>query len=102
MSEDALLVEESHDLLLGLASDLSDDVPDLDIDALLDVPVVYASGRNGAASWNKPENGSLPELHKTGTFGSRSVERIAFLRRSSADTPELTVGGLLAPAAGGP
>jgi GTP-binding protein len=55
------VVEESHDLLLGLAGDLSDDVPDLDIDALLDVPVVYASGRNGAASWNKPANGSLPD-----------------------------------------
>jgi len=55
------VVEESHDLLLGLASDLSDDVPDLDIDALLDVPVVYASGRNGAASWNKPANGELPD-----------------------------------------
>jgi len=55
------VVEESHDLLLGLASDLVDDVPDLDIDALLDVPVVYASGRNGAASWNKPENGTLPD-----------------------------------------
>ncbi|MGN6325172.1 translational GTPase TypA [Pseudolysinimonas sp.] len=55
------VVEESHDLLLGLASDLVDDVPDLDVDALLDVPVVYASGRNGAASWNKPENGALPD-----------------------------------------
>src|SRR3954451_14258507 len=44
------VVEESHDLLLGLASDLSDDVPELDLDAILDVPVVYASGRNGAAS----------------------------------------------------
>ncbi|MEO6116590.1 MAG: translational GTPase TypA, partial [Pseudolysinimonas sp.] len=55
------VVEESHDLLLGLASDLVDDVPDLDIDALLDVPVVYASGRNGAASWNKPANGTLPD-----------------------------------------
>src|SRR5476651_1122285 len=55
------VVTESQDLLLGLASDLVDDVPDLDIDALLDVPVVYASGRNGAASWNKPENGTLPD-----------------------------------------
>jgi GTP-binding protein len=55
------VVAESQDLLLGLASDLSDDVPDLDIDAILDVPVVYASGRNGAASWNKPENGTLPD-----------------------------------------
>ena len=55
------VVSESQDLLLGLASDMADDVPDLDIDMILDVPVVYASGRNGAASWNKPENGSLPD-----------------------------------------
>ncbi len=55
------VVTESQDLLLGLASDMADDVPDLDLDAILDVPVVYASGRNGAASWNKPENGSLPD-----------------------------------------
>jgi len=55
------VVSESQDLLLGLASDMADDVPDLDIDSILDVPVVYASGRNGAASWNKPENGSLPD-----------------------------------------
>jgi GTP-binding protein len=55
------VVSESQDLLLGLASDLADDVPDLDIDQILDVPVIYASGRNGAASWNKPENGTLPD-----------------------------------------
>ncbi len=55
------VVSESQDLLLGLASDMHDDFPDLDLDAVLDVPVVYASGRNGAASWNKPENGALPD-----------------------------------------
>ena len=55
------VVTESQDLLLGLASDMHDDFPDLDLDAVLDVPVVYASGRNGAASWNKPENGTLPD-----------------------------------------
>ncbi|MEL0627261.1 translational GTPase TypA [Salinibacterium amurskyense] len=55
------VVAESQDLLLGLASDMADDVPDLDLDAILDVPVVFASGRAGAASWNKPENGSLPD-----------------------------------------
>ena len=55
------VVAESQDLLLGLASDMADDVPDLDLDAILDVPVVYASGRNGAASTNKPENGTLPD-----------------------------------------
>ncbi|GAB3602286.1 translational GTPase TypA [Microbacterium aureliae] len=53
--------EEAHDLLLGLASDLHEDIPDLDIDALLDVPVVYASGRAGAASRTRPANGELPD-----------------------------------------
>ena len=55
------VVAESQDLLLGLASDMADDAPDLDLDAILDVPVVYASGRNGAASWTQPENGTLPD-----------------------------------------
>ncbi|WP_210479376.1 translational GTPase TypA [Naasia sp. SYSU D00948] len=55
------VVEESHDLLLGLAGDLSDEVPDLDLDAILDVPVVYASGRAGAASRTEPANGELPD-----------------------------------------
>ncbi|MBN9606422.1 MAG: translational GTPase TypA [Actinomycetales bacterium] len=55
------VVEETHDLLLGLASDLADEVPDLDLDAILDVPVVYASGRAGAASANQPANGELPD-----------------------------------------
>jgi GTP-binding protein len=55
------VVGESQDLLLGLASDLHEDMPDLDLDAVLNVPVVYASGRAGAASHNKPANGSLPD-----------------------------------------
>ena len=53
--------EETHDLLLGLASDLQDEVPDLDVDAILDLPVIYASGRAGAASRNRPSDGSLPD-----------------------------------------
>ena len=55
------VVHESQDLLLGLASDLHDDVPDLDLDGILDLPIVYASGRNGAASWNRPNDGDLPD-----------------------------------------
>jgi GTP-binding protein len=54
------VVDESHDLLLGLASDLHDTVPDLDVDAILDLPVIFASGRAGIASLEKPENGTLP------------------------------------------
>ena len=55
------VVAESQDLLLGLASDLHEDMPDLDLDAVLNVPVVYASGRAGAASHNKPVDGTLPD-----------------------------------------
>ena len=55
------VVEESHDLLLGLASDLNDTVPDLDVDAILDLPVIYASGRAGRASLNQPNDGELPD-----------------------------------------
>ena len=33
------------------------------------------------------EDGSLPELHKTGTFGSRAGERLAFLRERQPDGP---------------
>ena len=55
------VVGESMDLLLGLASDLADEVPDLDLDAVLNVPVVYASGKTGAASLNQPADGQLPD-----------------------------------------
>jgi len=55
------VVSESQDLLLGLASDLHEDRPELDLDAVLNVPVVYASGRAGAASHTKPANGELPD-----------------------------------------
>jgi GTP-binding protein len=55
------VVEETHDLLLGLASDIHEDVPDLDVDAILDLPVIYASGRAGRASMNKPADGTMPD-----------------------------------------
>lgn len=54
------VVEEATDLLLGLASDLQDEV-DLDIEAVLDVPVVYASAKNGRASLTQPADGTLPD-----------------------------------------
>ena len=55
------VVDESHDLLLGLASDLHDSVPDLDIDSILELPVIFASGRAGRASLTQPADGSLPD-----------------------------------------
>lgn len=54
------VVSDSMDLLLGLASDLAEEVPDLDLDSVLDVPVVYASGKAGRASREKPADGTLP------------------------------------------
>ncbi|WP_026530268.1 translational GTPase TypA [Haematomicrobium sanguinis] len=55
------VVSETMDLLLGLASDLADEVPDLDLDAVLEVPVVYAAARAGAASLDQPADGSIPD-----------------------------------------
>ncbi|GAA2844054.1 GTP-binding protein [Leucobacter komagatae] len=55
------VVGEAQDLLLGLASDIAEEHPDIDVDAILDVPVVYLSGRAGASSLNEPANGTLPD-----------------------------------------
>ncbi|MCL2092017.1 MAG: translational GTPase TypA [Micrococcales bacterium] len=57
----AEVVEETHDLLLGLASDLHEDEPELDLDAVLDVPVVYAAAKAGRASLTAPADGQLPD-----------------------------------------
>ncbi|MCI2959252.1 translational GTPase TypA [Agromyces atrinae] len=70
------VVAESQDLLLGLASDLADDVPDLDLDAILDVPVVYASGKAGRASSNKPANGELPDAEDLEPLFAAILEHI--------------------------
>ncbi|TVT62301.1 translational GTPase TypA [Amycolatopsis rhizosphaerae] len=51
------VVEETHDLLLDLAGDIED----ADLDAVLDLPVVYASARAGRASLEQPADGALPD-----------------------------------------
>ncbi|NKQ58002.1 translational GTPase TypA [Amycolatopsis sp. K13G38] len=53
----AEVVEETHDLLLDLAGDIED----ADLDAVLDLPVVYASARAGRASLEQPTDGGLPD-----------------------------------------
>ncbi|MGW9827207.1 GTP-binding protein [Brevibacterium pityocampae] len=55
------VLEEAQDLLLGLAGDLVDEVPDIDLDAVLEVPVVYTSGKAGRASTHQPADGELPD-----------------------------------------
>ncbi|WP_067817079.1 translational GTPase TypA [Nocardia inohanensis] len=54
------VVEESHDLLLDLASDLDDEASEA-AELALDLPVLYASGRAGVASTTRPENGNVPD-----------------------------------------
>ncbi|WP_378733761.1 translational GTPase TypA [Nocardia brasiliensis] len=56
----AEVVEESHDLLLDLASDLDDSAAEA-AELALDLPVLYASGREGKASKERPENGHAPD-----------------------------------------
>ena len=70
------VVEETHDLLLNLASDLHDEVPDLDIDALLEVPVVYASAKAGIASLTQPADGTLPDGENLEPLFHTIMERI--------------------------
>ena len=52
----AEVVEETHDLLLDLASDLDDAAAHV-----LDLPVVYASARAGRASLTRPADGEQPD-----------------------------------------
>ncbi|MGU3431816.1 translational GTPase TypA [Actinomycetes bacterium M1A6_2h] len=54
------VVSESHDLLLDLASDLDDEASEA-AELALDLPVLYASGREGKASTKQPENGHAPD-----------------------------------------
>lgn len=54
------VVTEAQDLLLDLASDLDDSAAEA-AEALLDLPVLYASGREGKAAIAQPENGHAPD-----------------------------------------
>ncbi|GAA2332257.1 translational GTPase TypA [Saccharopolyspora halophila] len=57
----AEVVEETHDLLLELATELDEEGDlELDMEAVLDLPVVYASARAGRASMSQPVDGELP------------------------------------------
>jgi GTP-binding protein len=51
----AEVVEETHDLLLDLATEVGAD------DSVLDLPVIYASARAGKASLIQPADGGLPD-----------------------------------------
>ncbi len=55
------VVEEAQDLLLELASAIDDPEAAEAAESLLDLPVLYTSGREGKASTENPGNGNPPE-----------------------------------------
>src|SRR5699024_10004514 len=67
---------EAQDLLLGLAADVAETHPDFDIDAVLDVPTVYLSGRAGAASHERPADGELPNNETLEPLFETILERV--------------------------
>ncbi|EHK87763.1 translational GTPase TypA [Saccharomonospora azurea] len=56
----AEVVEETQDLLLELAGEI-EGMDDDALDAVLSMPVVYASARSGLASLDRPADGQLPD-----------------------------------------
>ena len=70
------VVEESTDLLLSLASDLAEENPDIDIDAVLDVPVIYASAKARRADTVQPADGQLPANGNLEPLFRTIIERI--------------------------
>lgn len=69
------VVEESHDLLLDLASDLDDEAAEA-AELALDLPVLYASGREGKASKERPENGNAPDAENLDALFDVLLENI--------------------------
>lgn len=58
------VVSEATDLLLTLATDLEasgEADAGLDLDQLLDLPIIYASAKSGAASLENPGDGNVPD-----------------------------------------
>ncbi|MEU7475672.1 translational GTPase TypA [Lentzea sp. NPDC042327] len=64
------VVEEAHDLLLDLATEVGAD------ESVLDLPVVYASARAGRASLTQPEDGGLPDEENLDTLFQVLMEHI--------------------------
>ena len=63
----AEVVEETHDLLLELATEL-DGEEGVNAEAILEMPVIYASARSGKSSLNQPAEGELPDADLTPLF----------------------------------
>ncbi len=71
------VVHETTDLLLALASDLEEDgETEVDYDAILDLPVLYAAAKAGRASTEQPADGSLPDSPNLEPLFATILERI--------------------------
>ncbi|GAA2811818.1 translational GTPase TypA [Saccharopolyspora taberi] len=70
----AEVVEEAHDLLLDLASEL--DGEGVDMEQILDLPVIYASARAGRASLTAPADGDLPADEDLSSLFDVLLERV--------------------------
>lgn len=57
----AEVLDETMDLLLSLAEDLQNEGKEVDLDSLLDVPVLYASAKLRKSSLEQPAPGEVPE-----------------------------------------
>lgn len=57
----AEVVDETTDLLLALAEDLANEGAEIDLDGLLDVPIIYACAKQGKSSLYCPELGQIPD-----------------------------------------
>lgn len=77
------VVTEAQDLLLDLASDLDDEAAAA-AEALLDLPVLYASGREGKASMNQPENGQAPDTENLDVLFDVLMEHVPAPKGDSA------------------
>ncbi|KNA92308.1 translational GTPase TypA [Gordonia jacobaea] len=79
------VVSETHDLLLDLASDLDDEAAAA-AEQVLDLPVLYASGRAGIASTVEPANGEVPEGENLDPFFDVLMEHVP-APKGDADAP---------------
>ncbi|ORL01949.1 GTP-binding protein TypA [Prescottella equi] len=77
------VVTEAQDLLLDLASDLDDEAAAA-AEALLDLPVLYASGREGKASMNRPEDGHAPDTENLDVLFDVLMEHVPAPKGDSA------------------
>lgn len=77
------VVTEAQDLLLDLASDLDDEAAAA-AEALLDLPVLYASGREGKASMNRPEDGHAPDTENLDVLFNVLMEHVPAPKGDSA------------------